>query len=171
MPDRVAQDRVSLGCFWALAGGWVVISWVWSLLSGRGISLYDYIVVGLMVLAAAYSTYIHWRFPDAALLIDAPVSPGHAFRARIETPLRSEPPSGMRLRLSANHDVRRNASTIWSTVVEAHPIHGERGLIVPVELAIPHELADDGRPRWWELTVQARVPFGLYRATFRVPEG
>jgi hypothetical protein len=171
MTDRIAQDRVNVGCLWSLAIGWAVLSWVWSLLpSGYSHSaLYDEIFVRAVFLGALYFTYDRWRFPSATLVVDAPPVPGHAFRGKVETPLKSEPSSGIRVQLRAVEDVRRYSSTVWNAVIDAHPIRGEHGIIVPVELTIPSELAQDPRPRIWDLTTKARVPFGLYRAKFVVP--
>jgi hypothetical protein len=172
MPGRVAQDRVNVGCFWSLAIGWAILSWIWSFLPG-GYShspLYDEIAVGSLFLGALYFSYDRWRFADATLIVDAPPVPGHAFRGKVETPLKSEPPAGIRARLRATYYVRRPGRTIvWSSTVDAHPTRGEHGLIVPVEMTVPGELANDPRSLDWDVTIQARVPFGLYRARFAVP--
>jgi hypothetical protein len=171
MSVRVAQDRVNVGCLWALAGGWAVVSWIWSLMGGMSYSLVrDVMTVGAIALAALYFTYDRWRFPAATLVVDAPPIPGHTFRGKVETPLKDEP-SGVRVRLRAIHYVRKpGQTTIWSTWVDAHPMRGERGIVVPVEIAVPSELANAPRDRNWQLTVQARTPFALYRASFPVNE-
>src|SRR5213079_1024162 len=118
--------------------------------------LYDEIAVGAMFLGALYFSVDRWRFSDATLVVDAPPVPGHAFRGKVETPLKSAPASGIRARLRATHYVRKpGRTTVWSGAVDAHPMRGEHGLIVPVEITVPGELANDPRSLDWDLTVLA----------------
>ena len=171
MAQRVAQDRVSAGCLWALAIGWAILSWLWSLLpAGRSHSaLFDVIAVGSLFLAALYFTIDRQRFPAATLSFDALPAPGHTFLAKVETPLKIEPASGVRVRLRATHYVRKpGRTTVWSKTVDAHPLRGEHGIIVPVEVAVPAELPQDLGALDWDVTARAIVPFGLYWAKFPV---
>ena len=166
MAERVAQDRVNLGCFWSLAIGWAVVWWLWSFLPHRlsYSPLFDEIGIAALFLGAIYFTIDRWRFADATLIVDAPPAPGHTFRGKVETPLKSEP-SGMRLRVRATHYVRKpGTTTIWSTTVDAHPMRGERGIVVPVEVSIPADVPNQELSLDWDLTVRA----GLYRAKFVV---
>ena len=163
MAERVAQDRVNLGCFWSLAVGWAVLSWGWSFLP-HGFSyspLFDELSIAALFLGALWFSIDRWRFADATLLVDAPPAPGHAFRGKVETPLQGEPPR-MRVRLRATRYVRKpGTSTLWSTTIDAHPMRGEHGIVVPVEVSIPADVPADVD---WNLTVLA----GLYRANFVV---
>jgi hypothetical protein len=167
MAERVAQDRVNLGCFWSLAIGWAVLSWLWTFFPGgyTHSSLYDEISVGAIFLSAIYFTIERWRFPDATLVFDAPPVPGHAFRGKVETPLKNEPlgepSSPIRVRVRAFHYVRKATGTVWATKIDAHPMRGERGIVVPIEITIPAELAAEGSMNW-----QITMRRGLYRARF-----
>lgn len=171
MADRIAQDRINLGCLWAVAIGWAILSWIFSFFPhGYSYSpLYEDIAVGSLFLMALYFSYDRWRFPDATLLVDAPPIPGQAFRGNVETPLQGEPDTPIRARLRAPHYVRKpGRTTVWSATVDAYATRGEQGLIVPVEIPVPAELATDPRQLDWDLNIRSGL---LYRATFAIPRG
>lgn len=166
MSVRIAQSRISPGSVWFIAILWAVIAWLWS----PEEIVTNCVIFGVLCVIALYFTYEHWRFPDSILVVATPPAPGHAFRGRIETPMPSEPASGFKVRLEAVYVVRRNKTIVWHKEPAAHPSRGDRGVIVPIEVAIPRELASDARPRIWVLSVRALVPLAIYRAKFVLTE-
>jgi hypothetical protein len=158
------------GCFWALAAGWAILTWAvpeTGVLAREKFWLNVAFVVAI-VLGAIYATIERKVIGDSALVIDALPEPEHGFRGKIETTLKKEPAPGYKLRLEVGRRGKRSSSTIWQSEAFAHPIRGEKGLILPVEFSIPAgiDVANSG----WSLVVRAWTFPMPYLATFVLPQ-
>jgi hypothetical protein len=168
---RIAQDRVQPGCFWALAAGWAILTWVMpnTGVLAREKFFLDVAFISLIVLGAIYFTVERKVYRDSVLVTDAAPEPGHGFRGKIESPLKSEPASGCKVRLTVGYRAARNSRTIWQSEAVAHPIRGEHGLILPVEFSVPAEIAKDLNDRCsWTVSARANVFPIPYRARFPI---
>jgi len=167
---RITQDRTPIGCFWAVAIAWAVLSVAFpntGILANEKWWL-DVAVVTALFLTAIYFTIERRLFAASVLVLDAPPEPGHGLRGKIETPLKSEVPCKVRVGLMRSQ--RRRDASIWKTEVSAHPIRSEKGLILPVEVMIPAEVAKSiDSTTYWTVRASARMLPILYRASFTLP--
>jgi hypothetical protein len=157
------------GCFWALAAGWAILTWAFpeSGVLAREKFWLNVAVVIVIVLIAIYATIERKIVRDSILVIDGFPQPGHDFRGKIETNLNNEKTSRFKLRLEVGRPSRRRSSPTWQSKAIAHPIRGEKGLIVPVQFSIPAGL--DAENTSWSLVVRSWTPPMPYMATFILP--
>jgi hypothetical protein len=168
---RIAQDRPQLGCFWALAAGWAILTWLVppSGILAREKYFLDVAFITIIVLGAIYFTIERKVYPHSVLVTDAAPEPGHGFRGKIESSLKKAPASGCKVRLEVNYSERKSSRTIWKAEAVAHPIGGEHGLILPVEFSVPAEIARELSTRCsWTVSARANVFPIPYRASFPI---
>jgi hypothetical protein len=166
---RIPHEKMQPGCFWALAAGWAALIWAFpetGVLAREKFWL-NVAVVIVIVLIAIFATVERKIVGDSTLIIDGFPQPGHDFRGKIETTLNNERTSGFNLRLEVGRPSRRRSSTTWLAKAIAHPIRGEKGLILPVEFSIPAGI--DAENSSWSLVVRSWSPPMPYLATFILP--
>jgi hypothetical protein len=166
---RVTGEKMQPGCFWALAAGWAALTWAipeTGVLAREKFWL-NVAVVITIVLIAIFATIERRVIGDSTLVIDGFPQPGHDFRGKIETTLNNDRTSRFKLRLEVGRPSRRRSSATWVSKAIAHPVRGEKGLILPVEFSIPAGL--DAENTAWSLVVRSWSLPMPYLATFVLP--
>jgi hypothetical protein len=161
---RVAELQSPAGCIWLLAGGWLLLS-----LFVHQNGALDYAAVGVMAVVAIYMMIYRKVYPTSYLVSDEAPQPGRLFRGTIETPLKSDPDSGVTIQLGLFDRRGRNPRTVWASEQSAHPMHGAQGLVVPFEFAVPADVAREINVRcFWMVTARAKIRPISWRARFRI---
>lgn len=168
---NVAQSRTPVGCWWAIAGGWLLLEYVFpstGVLAEQKHTL-SLIVITLMFLGAIAATIERKRFFDSTLVTEAAPLPGQTFEGTIETPLTAEPARGIRVSIMLLRGRRRNRGALWESESGASSyIRNDRGtLTVPFRFDVPAELANviDSDCRF-TIRVRANILPIPYRASF-----
>jgi hypothetical protein len=157
---RMAQERTPAGCLFALAAAFLVMAFV----IPDKTPFLDYTVVSAMFLGGVVLVAYRKIYPDAILITDALPQPGETFRGKVETPLKSEPPQ-CTVQLVVSPHRGRYQSPYWQQTESAHPMRGERGIVLPAQFAVPADVASKiTQLSVWRLNVRA----GFYRASFKL---
>ena len=156
---RIAQTRTPPGCLLALAAGWLILSFVI-----HKHPLFDYGFVAIMVAGAIVLVIYRKIYPDSFLIADALPQAGETFRGKIETPLKREL-GEFRVRLELTRGSGKSTRTIWVDDHVAHAVHGEHGIVLPVQFSVPGSVQKDiDQNCKWTLKASAR----MWRAEFNV---
>ena len=168
---RIKQDRTPLGCFWGVAIVWGVLTIAFP---NTGILANEKWWLGMAAVTALFLIAIYFTierkvFADSFLTFDEPPESGRTFRAKIETPLKGEVACKVLIGLLRSQR-RAGQSWLWKTETTPHPIRGDKGLILPLELAIPPEAGTVDAATSWTVRATGRTGLIPYRATFTLPK-
>jgi hypothetical protein len=163
---RIVQERTPAGCMFALAAGFLALSFI----PPQKHPLLDYTFVGILIAGGIFQMIYRKIYPDSVLVTDALPQPGEEFRGTIETPLKSEP-GECKVKLELTRRRSRTSRAIFESEQVVHPMRGERGILFPVQFSIPAGVRKEiDQYCNWRLSARAKTMPVPYRASFKVED-